>query len=157
MKTLILGVLGLLMILSAFPSAFASNSVPFNGRGSGTFADTSPTTQLIIGTGYYQHLGLTTLSLASTVTGSAECGGFTAVELDTYTAANGDIVFQTVHDTICPTSTANAFQLTGSFIVTGGTGRFANASGSGTVSASVAFTSTTGGTFSGTQVGTISY
>lgn len=145
------------MVLSAFPAAFAIHSVPFNGRGSGTFVDTSQTTVLITGTGYYENLGLTTLRFPSTITGAAECGGFTAVEQDTYTAANGDSVFQTVHDTICPTSTPHAFQLTGSFTVTGGTGRFAHATGSGTVHASIMFTSMTSGTFSGTQTGTISY
>src|SRR5713226_7545988 len=157
MKILILGVLGLLMVLSAFPAAFASNSVPFNGRGSGTFTDTSPTTVLITGTGFYDHLGFTTLRFPSTITGAASCGGFTATEQDTYTAANGDSVFQTVHDTICPTSTPNAFQLTGSFTITGGTGRFADASGFGTVHASIVFTSATSGAFSGTQTGTITY
>ncbi len=157
MKILVLGVLGFLMVLSAFPAAFATSSVPFNGSGTGTFTDTSPTTVLIIGTGYYDHLGLTTLRFPSTITGPAGCGGFTATEQDDYTSASGDSVFLTVHDTICPTSTPNAFQLTGSFTVTGGTGRFIDASGSGTVHASVTFTSATSGTFSGTQAGTITY
>jgi hypothetical protein len=157
MKIPIPSVLGLMMALSAFPAAFASTSVPFNGHGTGTFTDTSPTTVLITGTGYYEHLGFTTLTFRSTITGAADCGGFTAVEQDTYTGANGDSLFLTVHDTICPTTTPNAFQLNGSFTVTGGTGRFADASGSGTAHASVTFTSATSGTFSGTQTGTITY
>jgi hypothetical protein len=157
MKFLMLGVLGLLAVFSAFPAAFATHSTPFNGKGSGTFMDTSQTTVLITGTGYYDHLGLTTLRFPSTITGQAACGGFTATEQDTYTGANGDSVFQTVHDTICPIATTNAFTLSGSFTVTGGTGRFAHASGSGTVQASITFTSATTGTFSGTQTGTISY
>jgi hypothetical protein len=157
MKFLILAMLGLLTILGAFPPAFASHSTPFNGSGTGTFIDTSPTTVLITGTGYYDHLGRTTLRFPSTITGPAACGGFTATEQDTYTGGNGDSVFLTVHDTICPTSTPNAFQLNGSFVITGGTGRFTDASGSGTVNASVIFTSSTSGTFSGQQAGTISY
>jgi hypothetical protein len=157
MKFLIIGILSLLTVLGAFPVALATHSTPFNGRGSGTFTDTSQTTVLITGTGYYDHLGLTTLRFPSTITGRATCGGFTATEQDTYTAANGDSVLQTVHDTICPTTTPNAFTLTGSFTVTGGTGRFSDAKGSGTVQASITFTSTTTGTFSGTQTGTISY
>jgi hypothetical protein len=156
MKFVIL-VLGLLAILGAFPAAFATHSVPFNGSGSGTFTDTSPTTVLITGTGYYDHLGLTNLRFPSTITGQAACGGFTATEQDTYTGANGDSIFQTVHDTICPTSAPNAFTLSGSFTITGGTGRFVGATGSGTVQASITFTSATTGTFSGTQTGTISY
>jgi hypothetical protein len=157
MKILILGVLGLLMVLTVFPAAFASNSVPFNGSGSGTFTDTSPTTVLIIGTGHYDHLGLTTLNFPSTITGKAECCGFAATEHDNYTGANGDSVYLAVHDTICPTSSPNAFQLNGSFTVTGGTGRFTDASGSGTVQASVTFMSASSGTFSGTQTGKITY
>lgn len=157
MKLLILSVLSLLAVVSVFPAAFATHSTPFNGKGSGTFADTSQTTVLITGTGQYDHLGLTTLRFPSTITGQAACGGFTATESDTYTGANGDSVFQTVNDTICPTATPNAFILTGSFTITGGTGRFADASGSGTVQASIMFTSATTGTFAGTQTGTISY
>lgn len=157
MKLLIFSILGLMIFLGAFPAAFASSSTPFNGHGSGTFTDTSQTTVLITGTGYYDHLGLTNLRFPSTITGQAACGGFTATEQDTYTGANGDSLYQTVHDTICPTSTPNSFTLTGSFTVTGGTGRFANASGVGTVQASITFTSATTGTFSGTQTGTISF
>jgi hypothetical protein len=157
MKFLILSVLGLLTILSAFPAAFAAHSTPFNGSGTGTFTDTSPTTVLITGTGYYDHLGFTTLRFPSTITGTAACGGFTATEQDIYTGASEDGVYLTVHDTICPTSTPVSFQLTGAFVITGGTGRFTDASGSGTVSAAVTFTSATSGTFAGTQSGTISY
>src|SRR4029077_3179845 len=141
MKLVILSVLGLLAVLGAFPTAFATHSAPFNGSGSGTFTDASPTTVLIPGPGYYDHLGFTNLRFPSTITGQAACGGFTATEQDTYTSASGDSVFQTVHDSICPTATQNAFTLTGSFTVTGGTGRFADASGSGTVQASITFTS----------------
>ena len=157
MKFLLLAVLGLLTVVSAFPAAFASHSTPFNGSGTGTFTDTSPTTVLITGTGNYDHLGLTTLRFPSTITGPAVCGGFTATEQDNYTGANGDSVYLTVHDTICPSSTPGAFQLDGSFTITGGTGRFADASGSGTVSAAVTFTSATSGTFAGKQTGTITY
>jgi len=157
MKFLLLAVLGLLTVVSALPAAFASHSTPFNGSGTGTFTDTSPTTVLITGTGNYDHLGLTTLRFPSTITGPAVCGGFTATEQDNYTGANGDSVYLTVHDTICPTSTPSAFQLDGSFTITGGTGRFADASGSGTVSAAVTFTSATSGTFAGKQTGTITY
>src|SRR5467141_1989276 len=157
MKFLLTTIVGLLTILGAFPAAFATHSTPFNGTGSGTFTDTSPTTVLITGTGYYDHLGLTTLRFPSTITGPATCGGFTATKHNTNTAANGDSVFQIVHDTICPTTAPNAFTLTGSFTVTGGTGRFADASGSGTVQASITFTSETTGTFSVSQTGTISY
>ena len=157
MRILIPSILALVLVLGTSPIAFAFGSVPFRGSGTGTFSDTSPTTVAITGTGYYEHLGLTTLVFTSTITGAATCGGFTAMERDTYTAANGDKVFLSVSDVLCPTSTPNAFQLSGSFTVTGGTGRFAGASGSGTVQASITFTSATSGTFSGTTAGTIAY
>src|SRR5260370_18407735 len=102
MKILVLGVLGFLMVLSAFPAAFATSSVPFNGSGTGTFTDTSPTTVLIIGSGHYDHLGLTTLRFPSTITGPAACRGFTASEQDDYTSPNGDSAFLAAHDTLCP-------------------------------------------------------
>src|SRR5712664_2577096 len=69
MKFIIISIVGLLTVLSAFPAAFATHSTPFNGNGSGTFTDTSPTTVLITGTGYYDHLGLTKLLFPSTITG----------------------------------------------------------------------------------------
>jgi hypothetical protein len=156
MKFLILVVLGVLAVLSTFPAAFATHSTPFNGSGAGTFVGTGSTV-LITGTGHYDHLGFTTLRFPSMITGMAECGGFTATEHDAYTGSNGDSVYQTVHDTICPTSNPHVFQLTGTFIVTGGTGRFVDATGSGTVRASVTYTSQTSGTFSGIQTGTITY
>src|SRR5260370_7816107 len=105
MKFLILAILGLLTVLSAFPAAFATNSTPFNGNGTGTFTDTSPTTVLITGTGYYDHLGLTTLRFPSTITGPAACGGFTATEQDNYTEPNVRTVSLTLHDPIFPTPT----------------------------------------------------
>ncbi|HLC11463.1 MAG TPA: hypothetical protein VJL56_06430, partial [Candidatus Bathyarchaeia archaeon] len=52
--------------------------------------------------------------------------GFTATEQETYTAANGDKVFTSSNDVLCPTST-NTFQITGSWTMTGGTGRFEDA------------------------------
>src|SRR3989442_15612119 len=114
MKFLVISIVGLLTILGTFPAAFATHSTPFNGSGSGTFTDTSPTTVLITGTGYYNHLGLTTLRFPRMITGPAACGGFTATRQDPYTPANGDSVFQTAHHTICPTPTPNAFTRTGS-------------------------------------------
>jgi hypothetical protein len=156
-RLLIQSILAVLLVLGTSSVAFASGSVPFNGSGTGTFIFTSATTTAATGTGHYEHLGLTTITATVTITGAATCGGgLTATELDTYTAANGDKVFLTVNDVFCPIS-ASAFQATGSFSVTGGTGRFADASGSGAFQGSVVATSATSGTFSQTITGTISY
>jgi hypothetical protein len=157
MRILIPTILAVLAIVCVSPAALASTSVPFNGSASGTFAATSPTTVALAGTGHYEHLGATIFTGTSTTTGGAACGGFTAMEKDTYTAANGDKVFLTVVDSLCPTSTAGVFHVSGTFTVTGGTGRFADASGSGAISATATFQSGTAGTFSGSTAGTISY
>ena len=157
MRIIIPSIFVVLALVCVSPVAIASNSVPFNGSATGSFTATSPTTVVLAGTGNYEHLGKTTFAGISTTTGAAACGGFTAAEQDTYTAANGDVVSLSVNDSLCPTSTPHVFQVIGSFTITGGTGRFADASGSGTIQASVVFTSATTGTFSGMTTGTISY
>jgi hypothetical protein len=154
---MISGILAVLAIVCAAPVASASTAVPFNGSSSGTFAASSPTTVALTGTGHYEHLGNTIFTGTSTSTGGAACGGFAATEKDTYTGANGDKVFLTVVDSLCPTSTPGVFHVSGTFTVTGGTGRFEHASGSGTISATATFQSATTGTFSGSTAGTISY
>jgi len=146
-----------IMALAAFPVVFASHSEPLNGSFSGTFTLTSQTKATITGSGHLQHFGETSFAALSSVTGSASCqGGFTADEQETYTAANGDKVFTSSNDVLCPTYT-NTFQITGSWTITGGTGRFEDASGTGTFHASGVMTSSTSGTFSLTTTGTITY
>ncbi len=154
--------LTVLAALGAFPVAFATHSTPFNGSFSGTFTITSitPTTKATItATGHYEHLGNTTVLGKATMTGASECGGFTATEQETFTAANGDQIFATAIDVACPTSNPNVIQVTASSTITGGTGRFADASGSFTtdVSAVAASPTATTGTISGTSTGTITY
>ena len=157
MKFIIPSILTVLALVSTAPVAFASDSVPFNGSATGTFAFTSATTVALTGTGHYQHLGKSTFAAAATITGVAACGGFTATEKDTYTGAEGDKVFTTANISLCPTSTPGVFSSVGTFTITGGTGRFEDASGSGTLRALVTFTSPTSGTFSGHTAGTISF
>ena len=163
MKKLILlpAILATLAITSAFPVAFATHSTPFNGSFSGSFILTStmPPKATITGTGNYEHLGLTTFVGKATATGMSECGGFTATEQETFTAANGDKIFASAIDIACPTSNPNIIHVTASSTITGGTGRFAHASGSFTthVSASEASPTATSGTISGTSTGTITY
>lgn len=156
MKILVPSILAFVIALSMSPAVFATHSVPFNGSGAGTFTVT-PTTATIAGTGNYEHLGLTTIAATSTITGVSTCGAFTATEHDVYTAANGDTLTLKVSDVFCSTSSPGVLTLTGTFTVTGGTGRFADASGSGTIEATAVMLTATSGTFSGTQTGTIEY
>jgi hypothetical protein len=164
MKRLILipAILGILAIANAFPMALATSPRAFEGRFSGAFTITSttPTTKATItATGNYEHLGKTTFLGLATMTGGSECGGFTATEQETFTAANGDQIFATGADVACSTSNPNVIHLTDSTTITGGTGRFANASGSFTtqVDATAASPTATTGTLSGTSTGTITY
>ena len=145
------------MVLATFPVVFASHSTPLNGSFSGSFTLTSQTAATISGSGHLDHLGQTTFAALSTDTGPASCqGGFALTEKDTFTAANGDKLFITANEAACPTST-HSFQLTGPWTITGGTGRFEHASGSGSVDINAAMTSQTGGTFTATTTGTITY
>jgi hypothetical protein len=164
MKRLILipSILAILAITGGFPIVFSTHSTPFNGSFSGTFTITSttPTTKATItATGNYEHLGKTTVLGKASMTGASECGGFTATEQETFTAANGDQIFATAIDVACPTSNPNVIHVTASSTITGGTGRFAHASGSFTtqVSATAASPTATTGTISGTSTGTIAY
>ena len=148
-----------LAVIMALPLSAVSASavpVPFNGSGAGTFVE-SPTTVSVEGTGHFLHLGLTSIAATGTVTGISSCGGFTETEQDVYTAANGDASTLTISDGYCATSAPTVMQVTGSFVVSGGTGRFADATGSGTIEASAVFLTATSGTFSGNATGTISY
>ncbi len=161
-------ILAVLVVLSAFPIAFASHSGhhsrPFNGRVSGTATAMSQTMSALTGTGHFTHLGKTTFTGATTGTGRAEqCQGFTGTSQVTLTAANGDELFLSSNDLFCATSSPNATpftsHLTASITFTGGTGRFAGASGSATGQADGVASSATAttSTFSGTITGTISY
>ncbi len=150
-------ILAVVAVLGVFPVAFATHSTPLNGSFSNTFT-VSQNQAKITGTGHLEHLGLTTFTATATAgMASASCqGGFTVTEQDTFTAANGDKLFSSTHDVLCPTS-QTTLHITGSWTITGGTGRFANAAGSGTSKGTAVSTSMTAGTFSFTLTGTITY
>jgi hypothetical protein len=97
------------------------------------------------------------LAALASATGSASCqGGLTVTEQDTFTAANGDKLFSSSNDIACPTSAAT-FHFTGSWTITGGTGRFEDASGTGSIDYAAVETSSTSETFSSTITRTITY
>ena len=86
------------------------------------------------------------------VTGPSSCGGFTAQHSDTITAANGDQLYVQVVEDACPVA-PNAFHCVGTYSITGGTGRFANATGNGVFDGLVDFNE---GKFQATYSGQIS-
>src|SRR5215470_16390973 len=137
-------------------SAAAGDQVPFRASFSGTAAFTSPTTAVFTGTGIATHLGLSTNENNITVLGpdSSCSGGFANKNVEMLTAANGDtLVLTGPHDVGCPTGRPNAVHGTGDWTVTGGTGRFAGATGQGTFDGGADFNQ---GTFSFQLTGTIS-
>jgi hypothetical protein len=67
---------------------------------------------------------------------------------NTDTAANGDVLNTSFTGTVCQsasTATSATDQFTGQFTITGGTGRFANATGGGTVHATAMLSATAQG------------
>ena len=141
--------------IGANSASAAGHQVPFQASYSGTAAFTSATTALFTGTGIASHLGRSTNVNHITVTGPAtSCsGGFANVNRETLTAANGDKLELTgLHDVGCPTR-PGVVHGTGDWTVTGGTGRFAGATGQGTFVGGADFNK---GTFSFQLTGTIS-
>ena len=92
----------------------------------------------ITGSGHGSHLGKIGESAAIVSYLSTPLGGgcFPETRTTTLTAANGDELTLAAAGTNCPTSPTTV-AASDTFTVTGGTGRFVGASGSGTVSATV--------------------
>ena len=88
------------------------------------------------------HLGLTTAITEEILTFTAT--GATVVVTATYTAANGDQLFTIFNGTAGPPDQNGVVQFSGTETVTGGTGRFADASGSFSVVGSVTPATLTG-------------
>jgi len=137
-------------------SAAAGHQVPFRASYSGTATFNSAAgTALFTGTGTASHLGRSTNVNNITVLGpDTSCpGGFANKNVETLTAANGDMLMLTgPHDVGCPTR-PGVVHGTGDWTVTGGTGRFAGATGQGTFVGGANFNK---GTFSFQLTGTIS-
>ena len=133
----------------------ADTQVPFHASYSGTAAYTSETTALFTGTGIASHLGRSTnVNNITVLSGPVSCpGGFANKNVETLTAANGDKLMLTgPHDVGCPIR-PGVVHGTGDWTVTGGTGRFAGATGQGTFVGGADFNK---GTFSFQLTGTIS-
>jgi hypothetical protein len=115
-------------------TANASEILPFRLGDEGTITFTSPSTAITAGTGNATHLGRITSEGNLTIVGEASCVdnevGFSVEMQDTFTAANGDILTTAITMQLCPIA-PGIYHGVGTYIVTGGTGRFANATGSG--------------------------
>jgi hypothetical protein len=121
--------------LGTSSASTAASEIPFKATFSGRSARPNQTTVLLDGSGTATHLGRTTNAGHVTVTGySPACTeGVTAVNVEVLTAANGDTLTLTSNDVTCPTppGQASKYHGTGHWTVSGGTGRFMYATGSG--------------------------
>jgi hypothetical protein len=57
--------------------------------------------------------------------------GFTGRLVGAFTESNGDIVNYTIDNQLCPTDQANVYSATGTYRITGGTGKYASVKGGG--------------------------
>ena len=121
------------LALSAM-TASASQNLPFRLGDEGTITFTSQTTATTAGTGNATHMGRIASDGNLAIVGAASCidneVGFAAEMQDTFTAANGDKVMTAITMQLCPIA-PGIYHGVGTYVVTGGTGRFANATGSG--------------------------
>lgn len=139
------------VLLMTAGSALASpTSVPFKSTGSGTETPAAPDCQFTLagctvqstGTATSSHMGTgpytSTLTVDWASATSNGAGGYCAPAsgIGIIRAANGDTLKQQESGTVCEVGASGSnvpHTFTGTYTNTGGTGRFANASGGGTV------------------------
>jgi hypothetical protein len=125
------GVSGIASALLATP-ALAKQKVPFGGSLQGVETDTVVGTNILVdgsGAGLATHLGRFTVAWEDTVA-QATLSATGAIHL---IAANGDSIFTTSVGQANPTDTPNILHIVEIHTIAGGTGRFANVTGSFTV------------------------
>jgi len=117
--------LAAVMLASTALPTWAGDQVPFKGRGEGTVTNAVPDPGGVVLTVLVQgnSTSLGRFSREETVLFDPNTGSLTGLVV--FTAANGDELFATVEGGFISASTA-----TGTYTFTGGTGRFANATGS---------------------------
>lgn len=137
------------------PTVAMSKSVarPWKGDCNVDAVFTSETTLLITGRCQLAHLGRTTLVAYQTITPGPY--GIAYTNTATYTSANGDELRTTNIGVASPNATG--LSLTGTETAIGGTGRFANATGTAALSGSVRFTGLASTTGSYSLSGTLNY
>jgi hypothetical protein len=138
-------------------TANASQNLPFRVGDEGTITFTSPSTAKTTGTGHATHLGRIRSDGNLTIVAEVTCPdnevGFSVEMQDTFTAANGDKLTTAITMQLCPIA-PRIYHSVGTYVVTGGTGRFANATGSGVFDGTGNFNT---GTIICALNGTISY
>ena len=120
------------LMVGSGPAQAAGAEVPFTAKFAGQVGFTSETTAAWSGTGLALHLGTGAGAGAIVLAGSDDScpGGVANVNTTTLTASNGDTLTLTSKDVACPVSPYE-FHGSGHWTVTGGTGRFAGVTGSG--------------------------
>jgi len=121
----------------------ASQNLPFRLGDEGTITFTSQSTATTAGTGNATHMGRIRSDGNLTIVGQPSCigneVGFAAEMQDTFTRANGDKLMTAITMQLCPIA-PGIYHGVGTYVVTGGTGRFANATGSGVFDGTANFT-----------------
>jgi len=125
------------------------------GKCETTFAFTGPTTSHYEGTCNLLHLGLTHVVAAQAVTFNPD-GTLHIVDVAIYTSANGDQLVG-YFDGVGTFISSTEFSFVGTETYNGGTGRFADASGSAVLTGVAIFTSPNGGIGEYAAKGTLSY
>src|SRR5262245_25043186 len=157
---IVAGAFALLGVAAA--PASAASSTPLSAACAGTIqvtaADPSGNpTAAAYGGGCMGSLGISSMQGAIVVTGPAptsvcgNSGGFGAEHTDTLTAANGAKLFLRVVENACGEG-PGAYHCTGTYTITGGTGRFVGATGTGTFDGHVSFDPNGSGTFRATYL-----
>ena len=114
-------------------TARASHNLPFRLGDEGTITFTGQSTATTAGTGNANQMGRIGSAGSLTIVGEASCGnevGFAVEMQDTFTAANGNRLMTAITMQLCPIA-PGIYHGVGTYVVTGGTGRFAGATGSG--------------------------
>ena len=122
----------------------ASQNLPFRLGDEGTITFTSLSTATTAGTGNATHLGRIRSDGNLTIVGQPSCigneVGFAAEMQDTFTRTNGDKLMTAITMQLCPIA-PGIYHGVGTYVVTGGTGRFSNATGSGVFDGTANFNS----------------
>jgi hypothetical protein len=145
--------LAVLVVLSLAGPAAAGHQVPFKGSLEGDVTVTPLAPRFVAvdveATGHATHLGKFTLDVPHVVNRATR----TAIGSYEFTAANGDTVYAEFIGLAMPTATPGVLYIEETATITGGTGRFAGATGSFSVER---WYDTVAGTTTGSFEGTIS-
>jgi hypothetical protein len=155
LRALCLAVFAAIVVALTPRPAVAAHQVPFSARFTTEFTSSVEfpfATIMVTGSGHATHLGATT---AATTDQTVNLITGAATATYTLTAANGDTLILSME--FQATFTPDGVEFEGTYVVVGGTGRFAHATGSGSSSGTATFTSPDAGAGSFTLGGSISY